>query len=200
MAVRTLASRACSTAEAAARDGGRPTGSLADAVRRKRVHEATRVGASLLGAVTKQPGRLFDSEDARLTAMLWGVEHSTQRLSNAMSRGGAAAHGAAGGGGPRAVRHHAPGSLSARGRPRPHTAVASFGARGAADGAGGAGDADGAGAPLGGGRTSAGRRVAELISWHCDGDGEEVLETATRLHTPVADRLVAQAKVLPGWD
>mmetsp|Transcript_56481 Transcript_56481/g.112127 ORF Transcript_56481/g.112127 Transcript_56481/m.112127 type:complete len:419 (-) Transcript_56481:70-1326(-) len=60
----------------------------ADAIRRKRVVEATMLGGKLLHALAADPSRLFDTNDGSLTTMLWGVETSTQRLQAALSRGG----------------------------------------------------------------------------------------------------------------
>ena len=59
---------------------------VAEAVRRRRVHDATQLGGALLGALAAQPSRLFDSKDGGLTTILWGVEQSTQRLSAAIGR------------------------------------------------------------------------------------------------------------------
>ena len=81
----------------------------AEAVRRKRVLEATTLGGALLGALAEQPLRLFDTKDGGLTLMLWGVEKSTARLQAAMSRGAKAIDRAAG---------------TAAPEPRPATAMA----------------------------------------------------------------------------
>jgi hypothetical protein len=59
----------------------------ADAIRRKRVQEATQMGGALIGALAANPLRLFDTTDGDLTFMLWGAERSMVRLQAAMSRG-----------------------------------------------------------------------------------------------------------------
>ena len=66
--------------------GMEASAAAANEVRRQRVAEATRLGGSLLSALSANPKRLFDTADGDLTFMLWGVEKSTVRLQAAMSR------------------------------------------------------------------------------------------------------------------
>ena len=168
-----------------------PSGAVADRVRLKR--EAGVTATSRLEAVMFKPGRLFDTKDAAITSMLWGVEKASQRLQAAMARGGAAASSAASGapgadegGGAAGARR---GSLGAH--PRPSTAHADL--RPATE----------VEAPI----TPREREAAvreklatarrehlaalgvDLMSWRGGADDADI-------HTPVADRLVAAAQHL----
>ena len=158
----------------------------ADAIRRKRVNEATQLGGKLLQALAGEPARLFDTADGALTMMLWGVEKSTQRLQAALSRGSAAAAAVAaasaaannGGGGSASASASA---ASAAAKPRPMTAHAESTSQSAA---------------LPTVQPRAPARSAELsarlLHWGDDGTTDP-----NAPYTPATDRVVAASKRQP---